>query len=554
MSINNKLLIIMVMSVITGCSSREKDIKSAIAGITADNLKNDISVLASDDFRGRFPATAGEVKTINFIADQFRKIGLEPANNGSWFQEVPLVRITPDTIMTFNISGGKTNLILKYGKEFVGSTPLLSDKIKFDNSDIVFVGYGINAPEYKWNDYAGLDVKGKTVLILVNDPGYATGDTTLFTGKAMTYYGRWTYKYEEAARQGAKAAIIIHETGAAGYPWEVVRNSFTGPQFDLENNNPSGSELEFKAWVTTETAKRMFESAGLNYDNTIKAAAQMGFKPFDMQLKASVEFKNHAIHTKSNNVAGLLRGKKRPDEYIIYTAHWDHLGVNNSLKGDSIFNGAVDNATGVAALIEIARAFAGMPVRQDRSILFLSVTCEEQGLLGSEYYVAHPLFPLNKTVADINMDALNIFGPTRDMTIAGYGYSQLDNFVIPVLNKYERYATPDPEPEKGGYFRSDHFSFVKAGVPALDLSGGIDDYELGKELGREKRDTWTMEHYHKPSDEYDPQNWDFDGMINDIRVYLEVGYDLSMSREFPDWNPGSPYKPLRDKMMGISEK
>ena len=549
MTTKSLLIIISIMSLITACTPREKDISAGIKSITADDLKEHISMLASDDFKGRFPATEGEEKTIKYISEEFRKIGLEPANRGSWFQEVPIVRITPDTLMKFNVRGNGSKIDLKYRVDFVGNTPRLADKIKFDNSDIIFVGYGINAPEYKWNDYSGLDVRGKTVLILVNDPGYATGDTALFTGKAMTYYGRWTYKYEEAARQGARAAVIIHETGAAGYPWSVVQNSFTGPQFDLEDNELARSDLQFKGWITSEIAKELFEAAGLNYSNSVKAAAERSFKAIDMKLNASVEFKNSAIHTKSNNVAGLLPGKTRPEEYIIYTAHWDHLGVNDALKGDSIFNGAVDNASGVAALLSIAKAFKSLPARQERSVLFLSVTCEEQGLLGSEYYVQHPLFPLNKTVADINMDALNIFGPTRDMTIIGYGYSQLDNYVIPVLRGYDRYATPDPEPEKGGYFRSDHFSFSKAGVPSLDLSGGIDDVERGKELGKQMRDTWTMEHYHKPSDEYHPGLWDFEGMIDDIRIYFEVGYNLSMTKEFPDWVPGNPYKPLRDKMM-----
>lgn len=549
MSLKSALLLTIIMAAMVACNPGEKNISGGLSGITATDLKKQISILASDEFKGRFPATTAEEKTINYIADQFKEIGLEPANKGSWFQEVPLVRITPDTIMKFTITGNNKKLDLKYGEDFVGNTPWFADKIKIDNSDLVFVGYGIKAPEYDWNDFAGLDVKGKTLLILVNDPGYATGDSDLFTGKAMTYYGRWTYKYEEAARQGARAAIIIHETSAAGYPWAVVRNSFTGPQFDLEANDLARSDLQFKAWITTAAAKKLFEVAGLNYENSVKIAAGRGFKPIDLNFKASVEFKNVAVHSRSMNVAGLWPGKKRSDEYIIYTAHWDHLGVNNSLQGDSILNGAVDNATGVLALIDIAKAFTSMPSMQDRSILFLSVTGEEQGLLGSEYYTEHPLFPLNKTVADINMDALNIFGPTRDMTIIGYGSSQLDNFVTKVLSKYNRYARPDPEPEKGGYFRSDHFSFGRAGVPALYLSGGIDDIERGKEVGKQMRDKWSMEHYHKPSDEYHTDEWDFNGMINDIKVYFEVGYDLSMSKQFLDWIPGNPYKSLRDKMM-----
>jgi Zn-dependent M28 family amino/carboxypeptidase len=329
----------------------------------------------------------------------------------------------------------------------------------------------------------------------------------------------------------------------------VVQNSWAGPQFYLEDNDISKSELQFKGWVTTEAAKKIFESAGIDYNQLTVGAAKRGFKPVEMNLKASVQFKNRVEHTKSNNVAAIWPGTDRSDEYIIYTAHWDHFGVNPAFKDDSIFNGAVDNATGTAALIEIARAFTRLPEKQNRSVLFLSVTCEEQGLLGSEYYVHHPLFPLAKTVGEINMDALNIFGKTKDMTIIGFGNSQLDNYVEEVLKKYNRYASPDPAPEKGGYFRSDHFSFAKAGVPSLYLSEGIDNVEHGKEWAKAQKERWTMENYHKPSDNYEPDKWDFDGMIEDIRVYFEVGYDLSISKEFPQWNSRFPFKSLRDKMM-----
>ena len=390
----------------------------------------------------------------------------------------------------------------------------------------------------------------KTVVILVNDPGYANPDNGLFKGKTMTYYGRWTYKYEEAARQGAKAVVIIHETGAAGYPWAVVQNSWSGPQFHLAGDELSKSDLQLQSWITTDSAHKLFESAGLDYDRLTSSASRPGFVPVDMKLQLSVHFKNTVDYTESNNVAALLPGKDRADEYVIYTAHWDHFGVNRSFKGDSILNGAVDNATGTAALIEIAKAFTELPVKQDRSILFLSVTCEEQGLLGSKYYAENPIFPLKKTAGVINMDALNIFGKTKDMTITGMGDSQLDEFAENVLKKYGRYASPDPTPEKGGYFRSDHFSFARAGVPSLCLSEGVDNIEHGKEWGLAQLEKWTMENYHKPSDNYEPGKWNFEGMIDDIRIYFETGYDLSISKEFPVWSAGSPYKQIRDKMMG----
>ena len=460
-----------------------------------------------------------------------------------------MIKITADQNMNLNITRGRNKITLKFPDEFIGGTPLPEDLIKIDNSDIIFVGYGINAPEYNWNDYEGLDVKGKTVLILVNDPGYATGDTSLFTGRTMTYYGRWTYKYEEAARQGARAAIIIHETSAAGYPWTVVRNSWSGPQFYLEDNEFLGSELLFKGWVTTDAAKKLFTTAVMDYDQMTASASRRGFKPAAMKMKASVQFKNDVDHVKSNNVTAILPGTNSSGEYIIYTAHWDHLGINPAFKEDSILNGAVDNATGTAALIELAEAFTKLPRKQERSVLFLAVTGEEQGLLGSEYYTQNPIFPLAKTVAVINTDGLNIFGSTKDMTVIGFGNSELDNYAIEVLRKHDRYASPDPNPEKGGYFRSDHFSFAKKGVPSLYLADGVDDIRHGKQWGLDQKEKWIQENYHKPSDNYEPDKWDFNGMIDDIRVYFEIGYDLSISKEFPEWNQGFPFKPLRDKMM-----
>jgi Zn-dependent M28 family amino/carboxypeptidase len=460
-----------------------------------------------------------------------------------------LVKITSDGSMKLDFTGGKSSLSFKFSDDFIGGTPQTSEEVKIENSDIIFVGYGINAPERNWNDYAGLDVKGKTVLMLVNDPGYATGDTSLFDGKSMTIYGRWTYKFEEAARQGARGAIIIHETGAAAYPWAVVQNSWTGSQFYLVGNELSKSDLQLQSWVTTESAQKIFESAGIDYNTSMAAAAKRGFKPVNMNMKASVTFKNSVEFTKSNNVAALWPGTDQADEYIIYSAHWDHFGVNPALKGDTILNGALDNATGTAALIELAKAFTKLPIPQNRSILFLSVTCEEQGLLGSKFYAENPLFPLNKTVGIINMDALNIVGRTKDMTIVGLGNSELDNYAVAVLKKYGRYANPDPTPEKGSYFRSDHFSFAKVGVPALYLAKGVDDIEHGKAWAMAESEKWTNANYHKASDNYEPEKWNFDGMIEDIKVYFEVGYDLSIVKEFPAWTPGQPFKAVRDAMM-----
>jgi Zn-dependent M28 family amino/carboxypeptidase len=541
--------ILLSIIAIVSCNVGNNRIKPSLSSITAEDMKARISVLASDDFQGRAPSTTGEEKTISYLAEQFKQIGLKPANNESFFQEVELLKLTADASMKLDISGGKSALSLKFSDDFIGGTPQVSEAVKINNSDIVFVGYGINSPENGWNDYEGLDVNGKTVLMLVNDPGYATSDTSLFNGKAMTIYGRWTYKFEEAARQGASAAIIIHETGAAAYPWAVVQNSWNGSQFYLVDNDLSKSNLQLQSWVTSESAQKIFESAGLDYSQVILSAAKRGFKPFNMNLKASIQFNNKVEYTKSVNVAAVWPGKDHSDEYIIYTAHWDHFGINPAFEGDSVLNGALDNATGTAALLEIAEAFTMLPETQDRSILFLAVTCEEQGLLGSKFYAENPLFPLNKTAAVINMDALNIFGKTKDMTIIGFGNSKLDDYAVAVLNKYGRYVSPDPTPEKGGFFRSDHFSFAKEGVPSLYLSMGIDNIEHGKEWSLAETEKWIMANYHKPTDNYEPDKWKFDGMIEDIKVFFEVGYNLSITPEFPEWNAGSPFKHVRDKMM-----
>ena len=543
------IIAVLITVSITSCKNPDKALSKSSGTINAVDLEKYISVLASDDFEGRAPSTEGEKKTINYLAEEFGKLGLEPANKGSWLQEVSMTKITPGKNMQMNITGGKDKLSFNAPGEIIGGSPQTDNTIDISNSEMVFAGYGIIAPEYNWNDYKGLDVKGKTVVVLVNDPGYATGDTSLFAGKAMTYYGRWTYKFEEAARQGAKAVLIIHETGAAAYPWEVVQNSWVSPHFYLDDNEFLGTSLLFTGWITSEAAKKLFSAAGLDFGQIINNAAQRGFSPVTMPLKASLSFSQTVEHVRSNNVAALLRGSDKSDEYVIYSAHWDHFGINPEFKGDSVLNGALDNATGVAALLEIAKAFKSLPEKQSRSVLFLAVTAEEQGLLGSKYYVENPIFPLEKTIADINMDALNIFGRTRDITIVGFGNSKLDNYAEEVLKNHERYASPDPTPEKGGYFRSDHFEFARKGVPALYFSKGVDNIEHGREWALAESEKWISENYHKPSDNYEPDKWDFNGMIDDIVIFFETGYELSMTGDFPEWNTGFPFKSLRDNMM-----
>ncbi len=508
------------------CNNEDKAVSAALKSVNADDLKKILSVIASDDFMGRAPATQGEEKTINYLAREFDSIGLKPANGESFFQEVPLYKKYADPSMKISFIGEKNSFIPALSSEIVGGTPQISENVILDNSDMVFVGYGINSPENEWNDYEGVDVKGKTVLMLINDPGYATLDSTLFEGKSMTYEGRWTYKYEEAARQGASAAIIIHETGAAAYPWGVVQNGWNGSKFYLKDNLISKSPLLLQSWVTTDCAKNIFKLAGMDYDKSIASAAARGFKAIPMNVKVNALINSKTEYTVSHNVAAIIPGNGKSDEVVIYTAHWDHFGINPAFKGDSILNGAVDNATGTAALYSLAKAFLALPEKQNRSVMFLSVTCEEQGLLGSQYYTEHPLIPLNKTAAVINMDGLNILGPTKDMTVIGLGKSPLDSYILDVLKKRDRYAMPDPSPEKGNYFRSDHLSFVRAGVPALYPSKGVDYIGKGREWGIAESEKWINENYHKPSDNYEPEKWNFDGMVQDIRIFFETGYRI----------------------------
>jgi Zn-dependent M28 family amino/carboxypeptidase len=535
------------LTIIVSCNSNKQKVDFTSENFKLDEFKTRIATLASDEFQGRFPGTIGEKKTTQYLEEQFKQIGAKSGNGSSYFQEVPLIKITSDQAMKLELSKGAETLTLNFSDDFIGGSPQPSENIEISKSNLVFVGYGINAPEFNWNDYKDIDVKGKVVIALVNDPGFR--DSTLFKGKNMTYYGRWIYKYEEAARQGAVGIILIHETEAASYPWGVVQNSWSGTRFYLADNIVTKSGLKLQGWVTNEAAHRVFNIAGLDYDQQLKAASTRGFKSVDMKLNTSINFKNKVEYIKSNNVLALILGTDLADEYIIYTGHWDHFGINSKLKGDSILNGALDNATGTAALIQMAENFSNLKVKPKRSIVFMAVTCEEQGLLGSEYYAENPIFPLNKTIAVINMDALNIFGKTRDMTISGYGFSELDDYAIEILKERNRYAAPDPTPERGGYYRSDHFSFSKVGVPSINMSFGVDNIEHGKQWSFDTMSKWISENYHKPTDNYEPNIWKFDGMVEDIMVYFELGYKLSMTDKYPNWREGTLYKAKRDEMM-----
>ncbi len=539
----------LMIIIVWGCNTRQANVDTAAQSITGDDLARHVQTLASDEFQGRAPASPGEEKTIQYLVDTFKKLGMEPGNGDSYLQEVPLVEITADENMQLKFKGKKRTITLKYLDEFVAGSPHVSPTVTLKNSEVVFVGYGIVAPEYNWNDYEGLDVKGKTVVVLVNDPGYATGDSTFFRGKAMTYYGRWTYKYEEAARQGAAGILIVHQTGPAGYPWTVVRNSWSGPQFYLQTADSGKSQSAVQGWITLESARKLFAAAGKDFDQLAQQAARPGFKPVPLPFQVSVTINNRIRSSKSHNVIARYPGKDRADEVIIYTAHWDHFGINPTLEGDSIMNGARDNATGTAALLELAEAFSKLDYPTRRSVVFLAVTAEEQGLLGSAWYATHPIYPLEKTVANINMDALNIFGPTRDVTVIGLGFSELDDVLKQEAEKQGRYLRPDPEPEKGYYFRSDHFSFAKQGVPALYAKMGVEHIEKGEQWMRERVDWWVKNHYHKPSDEYDPEWWDLRGMEQNVRLLFRVGYRLADSNWFPNWREGTEFRAKRDAMM-----
>ncbi|WP_193165360.1 M28 family metallopeptidase [Microbulbifer hainanensis] len=520
----------------------------------AADLHKYIKVLASDKFEGRAPATKGEELTVNYLADQFKALGLQPGakdadGNPTWFQQVPVVEMQIKST-PLEIKGKDFDKKLQPLTDMVTFTQRQTDSSALKDSELVFVGYGIVAPENNWNDYAGLDMKGKTAVILVNDPGYATKDKSLFNGNAMTYYGRWTYKYEEAARQGADGAIIIHETGAAGYPWEVVSGSWSGAQISLADKDKNADRVAVEGWVTNDAAKEIFTAAGLDLQKEMDAAKARGFKAKPMGLTASVKLDNTVRTSNSRNVVAKIEGKKYPDEAVIYTAHWDHLGVNDNAKGeDHIFNGAVDNATGTAGLLAMARQVTELPEHPDRSMLFVAVTAEESGLLGSKYYAEDPAIPLDKTVAGINFDALGVYGPMRDVIVVGYGNSELEKMLDKAATRRGQYLAPEEHPERGYFYRSDHFSLAKKGVPMLYFESGSDSYEHGQEWGQQQSEDYTANAYHKPADEYDP-NWNLKGAAMDLQLGLELGLQLANSRDWPNWYQGNEFRAIRDASAG----
>jgi len=518
-------------------------------GINAADFGELVKHLASDEFEGRAPGSNGEELTVNYIRDQMQRIGLQPGNGDSWFQEVPMTETTADPNTVLKIQQGDTSRDLAFGTDMVIGTRSGQPEIKIDNSDLVFVGYGVDAPEQNWNDYTGQDWKGKTVVMFVNDPGFHTDDATLFDGKRMTYYGRWTYKFEEAARKGAAAALIVHDSAGASYGWDVVKNSWGGAQYDLPAAEDKQPRLQAQGWLSAEAARKLFADAGLDLDKSYKDASKRGFKPVPLKAKLSLDLKSTIAQKKSRNVVGVLPGSTRADEAVLYMAHWDHLGKHEGETGDNIYNGAVDNATGVAGILEVADAMTHQQTPPERSVVFLAVTLEESGLLGSQYYVNHPTFPLDKIAGVINIDAMSVNGRARDLTVTGFGSSELEDLLKPLAAKQGRSLHAESSVQSGFYFRSDHFNFAKAGVPALYADGGEDLLDGGVEAGKRAAEAYGKDRYHSPKDEYDPATWKLDGTIEDLELLYGVGQQLAGGDAWPNWYEGNPFKANRDAMM-----
>jgi Zn-dependent M28 family amino/carboxypeptidase len=528
------------------------DARAAVESITPNELLQHIRVLSSDEFEGRLPGTRGEELTVAYLTDQFKQLGLQAGNpDGTYVQNVPLVGITGKPTLSINVGGNA--MFFTAPTEFTAVTRQVKPQIDVENSEIVFVGYGVVAPEYGWDDYKGVDVRGKTILMLINDPAIPDAndasrlDANMFKGRAMTYYGRWTYKYEIAAEKGAAAAIIVHETGPAGYPYEVVANGWSGERFDIKNPTGNAERAKIESWIHLDKAKQLLSAAGQDFDALKRAALRKDFQPVALNAKATFHLTNTIREVQSKNVIAKLEGDKK-DEFIIYTAHWDHFGRDPNLKGDQIFNGAADNASGTSALIEMAQAFTKLGHKPERSILFMAVTAEEQGLLGAKYYANAPLYPLNKSLANINMDALNTWGRTKDIVVVGFGNSTLDDVLAQAAAHQGRVTAPDPEPEKGFFYRSDHFEFAKQGVPALDIDEGTDYIGKPAGYGQQKRAEYTNNNYHKPSDEVKP-DWDLSGMAEDVQLLFMVGYTVIQGDRWPEWKAGTEFKAKREHSL-----
>lgn len=509
---------------------------SVYNNISDADIREPLKVLSSDEFEGRLPTTEGEKKTIEYLVSEFTKAGLKPGNGDSFLQKVALMEITADPDMTMTI--GDNNFA--YKEQMVASSKREQSSVSLEGSELVFVGYGVNAPEYDWNDYEGLDVEGKTVVMLINDPGFENPESGKFQGTTMTYYGRWSYKYEEASRQGAAGAIIVHETAPASYGWSVVANSWSGPQYGLVSADKGASRVAVEGWLTLDAAKKVFADAGLDFDQE-KANAMQGPYNKAMDIKASVTVNNTFKKSESNNVIATLPGAEFPDEHIIYTAHWDHLGKDESKEGDQIYNGAHDNATGTAAILAMAKAYSELTPAPKRSVSFLVVTAEEQGLLGSKYYASNPVIPIENTVANINMDAMNVLGKTKNVAVVGMGKSEMEDYLEAAAAKQGRTLTQEDRPEAGYYYRSDHFSFAKQGVPALYAEGGNEPADEETAKYRKRMNVIVTGCYHQVCDQY-RDDWDLSGIVQDTQMLFDVGVGVANAEAWPKWNEASEFQ------------
>ena len=529
--------------------------KAAVDIINAADLLKHIKVLASDEYEGRAPGSRGEELTVKYLTEQFKALGLKPGNpNGSYTQEVPLAGIVTHPTASFTFKGETMNL--KFPDDYVASSARLQEEIKVENSDMVFVGYGIVAPEYGWDDYKDVDVKGKTIVMLINDPAIPDPadptklDPKMFKGRAMTYYGRWTYKYESAAAKGAAAAIIIHETEPAAYPYSVVKSSWADENFELDAANKNMNQVQVRSWITLETATKLIADSGFDFEELKKTALSKDFRPVPLTAKANFALSQKLRSFKSHNVVGKIEGSdpKLKDEWIMYTAHWDHLGKNPDISGDNIFNGALDNASGVAAILALAHAHTKLPKATRRSVLIMATTAEESGLLGAKFYAEHPLYPLEKTLADINIDGTSVWGKTKDIEDISDGNSTLDDMLGEAAKRHGRVMTPNSKPERGSFYRADHFEFSKLGVPALYTGRGLNFIGKPAEFGQQKMEDYVAHIYHQPSDQVDP-GWDLSGAAEDVQLMFEVGYEVANGDKFPEWNPGTEFKAKREEML-----
>jgi Zn-dependent M28 family amino/carboxypeptidase len=543
---------LLYLLILFSCTEKDSGFnrEDGLQTFSVKGIETHLKKLASDEFMGRMPFSEGEKKTLAYLEEQLNQLGIEPGNGTSYLQEVPLVNITATASTTMKVTSKKGSFTLQGLTDYVLWTERTDETIELKETDLVFAGFGVVAPEYNWNDYEGLDVKDKIVLVMVNDPGFGSGDSTFFKGNTMTYYGRWTYKFEEAARQGAKGVLIIHDDVPAGYGFWVVQNNWNTSRLYLDKRATNPNYCAAVGWVSNPAAKKLFEAAGLDWATTVSAARRPGFRALPMNLTLSTSLTVKVKYDKSYNVIGKITGTRQPDEYLIYSTHWDHLGIGKpDERGDTIYNGALDNGSGTAGILELARAFKSLKPVPNRTIVFLIVTAEEQNLLGSAHYAANPIYPVEKTVANINIDGINPYGKMNDIVVIGIGQSELEDYLNEEAKALGRYTAPEPNPVAGYYFRSDHFSFAKAGIPALYTGTGIDHFEKGPAYGKQLQDEYVAKYYHKPSDEYDTTRWNLEGAVEDLKLLFNVGKRLSVETTWPKWKDGSEFKATRDKYM-----